>query len=168
MYGEGRIGWAAELNVASALVLNKFQNKSYFYGIDGLKNYGLLNDPSLSAPITPATVNGKVSWDDKDGQAVYDDIVRLYKQLVTQTKGLIERTDSMKLCLSPSAEVHLTKTNAYKVNVSDLLAKNFPELTTVSAVEYTTAAGELLQLIAEKLDGQDVGYCAFYGKTAGA
>ncbi len=28
MYGAGRIGYAAELNVASALVLNKFQNKS--------------------------------------------------------------------------------------------------------------------------------------------
>lgn len=53
MYGAARIGWAAELNVASALTLNKFQNKSYFYGIAGLANYGLLNDPSLSAPITP-------------------------------------------------------------------------------------------------------------------
>lgn len=51
MYGAARIGWAAELNVASALTLNKFQNKSYFYGIAGLANYGLLNDPSLSAPI---------------------------------------------------------------------------------------------------------------------
>ncbi|STD85207.1 Uncharacterised protein [Escherichia coli] len=42
MYGAARIGWAAELNVASALTLNKFQNKSYFYGIAGLTNYGLL------------------------------------------------------------------------------------------------------------------------------
>ncbi|ECQ0950364.1 DUF2184 domain-containing protein, partial [Salmonella enterica subsp. enterica] len=39
MYGAARIGWAAELNVASALTLNKFQNKSYFYGIAGLANY---------------------------------------------------------------------------------------------------------------------------------
>ena len=53
MYGAARIGYAAELNVASALVLNKFQNKSYFFGIDGLMNYGLLNDPSLTASITP-------------------------------------------------------------------------------------------------------------------
>lgn len=52
LYGAGRIGYAAELNVASALVLNKFQNKSYFYGIAGLENHGLLNDPSLSAPVT--------------------------------------------------------------------------------------------------------------------
>ncbi|EBL1235557.1 DUF2184 domain-containing protein, partial [Salmonella enterica] len=126
MYGAARIGWAAELNVASALTLNKFQNKSYFYGIAGLANYGLLNDPSLSAPITPDTVDGKLKWDDKDGQGVYDDVVKLFKQLVKQTNGHIERTDKMKLCMSPLAEVNLTKTNQYKVNVSDLLAKNFP------------------------------------------
>lgn len=113
MYGAARIGWAAELNVASALTLNKFQNKSYFYGIAGLANYGLLNDPSLSAPITPDTVDGKLKWDDKDGQGVYDDVVKLFKQLVKQTNGHIERTDKMKLCMSPLAEVNLTKTNQY-------------------------------------------------------
>lgn len=70
MYGAGRIGYAAELNVASALVLNKFQNKSYFYGIAGLENYGLLNDPSLSAPVTPAATGsgGSVTWQLKTGK----------------------------------------------------------------------------------------------------
>lgn len=164
MYGAARIGWAAELNVSSALTLNKFQNKSYFFGIEGLQNYGLLNDPSLSAPITPDEVSGKLKWDDKDGQAVYDDVVKLYKQLVKQTNGHIERTDAMKLCMSPSSEVNLTKTNGYKVNVSDLLQKNFPNLTVETAVEYTTDAGEVVQLIAERLGEQDTGYCAFTEK----
>lgn len=164
MYGAARIGWAAELNVSSALTLNKFQNKSYFFGIEGLQNYGLLNDPSLSAPITPDEVNGKLKWDDKDGQAVYDDVVKLYKQLVKQTNGHIERTDAMKLCMSPSSEVNLTKTNGYKVNVSDLLQKNFPNLTVETAVEYTTEAGEVVQLIADRLGEQDTGYCAFTEK----
>ncbi|EAB8476346.1 DUF2184 domain-containing protein [Salmonella enterica subsp. enterica] len=164
MYGAARIGWAAELNVASALTLNKFQNKSYFYGIAGLANYGLLNDPSLSAPITPDTVDGKLKWDDKDGQGVYDDVVKLFKQLVKQTNGHIERTDKMKLCMSPLAEVNLTKTNMYKVNVSDLLAKNFPAMTIETAVEYTSDAGELVQLIAERLGEQDTGYCSFTEK----
>lgn len=53
-YGEGRIAWAQQLNTASALTLNKFQNKSYFFGVAGLKNYGILNDPNLPASITPA------------------------------------------------------------------------------------------------------------------
>lgn len=166
MYGAARIGYAAELNVASALVLNKFQNKSYFFGIDGLMNYGLLNDPSLTASITPnaAGAGGAVTWASKDGQAVYDDIVKLYGQLVSQTKGLIERTDSMTLAMSPSAEVNLTKTNMYNVNVSDLLKKNFPNLRVETAVEYSTDAGELVQLIADRLGEQDTAYAAFTEK----
>lgn len=167
MYGAARIGWAAELNVASALVLNKFQNKSYFFGIEGLENYGLLNDPSLSAAITPAATgkDSSLKWDDKDGQAVYDDIAgRLFRQLVKQTNGHIERTDPMKLCMSPNAEVNLTKTNMYNVNVTDQLKKNFPAMTIETAVEYSTDAGELVQLIAERLGEKDTGYCAFTEK----
>ncbi|MHC5174341.1 DUF2184 domain-containing protein [Serratia rhizosphaerae] len=164
MYGAGRIGWATELNVASALVLNKFQNKSYFLGIEGLENYGLLNDPSLSAPITPDEVDGKIQWDDKDGQAIYDDIVKLYKQLTKQTKGLVERTDPLKMGLSPNSEANFTKTNMYGVNVTDLLKKNFPNLTIETAVEYSTEAGEVVQLFAERLGEQDTGYCAFTEK----
>ncbi|MGD9424001.1 DUF2184 domain-containing protein [Pantoea sp. NSTU24] len=166
MYGAARIGYAAELNVASALVLNKFQNKSYFYGIAGLLNYGLLNDPSLPAPITPgATGTGSgVTWSTKDGQAVYDDIAKLYGQLVAQTKGLIERDSPMTLAMSPTAEVALTKTNMYNVNVSDLLKKNFPNLTIKTAVEYSTPAGEMVQLIADRLGEQDTAYAAFTEK----
>ena len=61
--GVARIDWAARLNIASALVLNKFQNNSYFFGIAGLLNYGALNDPSLSAALTPATKTaGGTGW----------------------------------------------------------------------------------------------------------
>ena len=42
MAGQAKINWASELNVASALVLNKFQDNSYFFGIAGLQNYGCL------------------------------------------------------------------------------------------------------------------------------
>lgn len=167
MYGAARIGYAAELNVSSALVLNKFQNKSYFYGIAGLENYGALNDPSLQPSVTPAATGtgGSVEWDDKDGQAVYDDIAgRLWKQLVAQTKGLVERTDRLKLGMSPTLEVNLTKTNMYNVNVTDQLKKNFPNLTIETAVEYTTNAGEIVQLIAERLGEQDTTYAAFTEK----
>ncbi|HGI5916519.1 TPA: DUF2184 domain-containing protein [Yersinia enterocolitica] len=167
MYGAGRIGYAAELNVASALTLNKFQNKSYFFGIDGLENYGLLNEPSLSASVTPGATGtgGSVKWADKDGQAVYDDIAgRLYARLIAQTKGLIERTDSMTLAMSPEMEVNLTKTNMYNVNVSDQLKKNFPNLRVETAVEYATTAGELVQLIADRLGDQDTAYAAFTEK----
>lgn len=167
MAGQAKINWSAELNIASALVLNKFQDNSYFFGIAGLQNYGLLNDPNLSAPIAPgATGTGSGTlWSTKDGQQVYDDISqRLFAQLVTQTRGLVTRRDKMKLCMSPEIEVNLTKTNQYNVNVSDLLAKNFPNLTVETAVQYATGSGQLVQLIAESIDGQNVGTAAFTEK----
>lgn len=166
MYGAARIGYAAELNVASALTLNKFQNKSYFYGIQGLENYGLLNDPSLPPSITPIPLDtsGAVKWASKDGQGVYDDIAKLFGQLVAQTKGLIERDAAMTLGMSPTSEVNLTKTNTYNVNVTDQLKKNFPNLRVITAVEYTTEAGEMVQLIADKLGETDTAYAAFTEK----
>lgn len=167
MAGQAKINWASELSIASALVLNKFQDNSYFFGIAGLQNYGLLNDPNLSAPIAPgATGTGSGTlWSTKDGQQVYDDISqRLFAQLVSQTRGLVTRRDKMKLCMSPEIEVNLTKTNQYNVNVADLLAKNFPNLTVETAVQYATGSGQLVQLIVESIDGQNVGSAAFTEK----
>jgi len=166
MYGEARIAYAAELNTASALILAKFQNETYFYGISGLQCYGLLNDPSLPASITPlveAGVTG-LTWDDKDGQGVYNDINALYKQLVSQTRGLVNRKSAMTLALSPEAEANFPKTNQYGINVEDLIKKNFPNLVVKTAIEYDTDSGELMQLIADALDGQDTGYTSFTEK----
>lgn len=165
-YGEAQINYAAELNVASALTLGKFQNKSYFFGISGLKNYGMLNDPALSAPITPLDDgNGNLAWNDKDAEAIYNDIAQgLYKKLATQLNGQLERTDPMTLSMSPGIEVNLTKTNMYKVNVTDLLQKNFPNMRIETAVEYTTDAGEMVQLKLEKVDNKTTGYGAFTEK----
>lgn len=166
MWGLARIGYAAELSTASALVLNKFQNKSYFFGIAGMQNYGLLNDPNLSAPITPAATGtgSGTTWATKDGAQIYADVGLLYGKLVSQTKGLIERDSPLKLVMSPVSEVNLTKTNQYNVNVTDQLKKNFPNLVVETAVEYSTTSGELVQLIASSLDGQDTGTCAFTEK----
>jgi hypothetical protein len=166
MAGLAKIDYAANLNVASALALDKFMNKSYFFGIAGLQNYGLLNDPSLITPITPAAtgIGSGTLWSTKDGAAIYGDLVSLYGQLVSQTRGLVQRDAPMTLVMSPEIEVNLTKTNQYNVNVSDLLKKNFPNLKVQSAVEYNTTGGQLVQLIVDSVDGQKVGYCAFSEK----
>ena len=158
--GTARVDLAAQKNIAAALVLNKFQNKSYFFGVAGLRNYGLLNDPSLLAPISPAVG----TWAAQDAQAIYTDIQRLYAKLVTQTKGLIERDSPMTLALSPASESNFTKTNVYNVNVSDQIKKNFPNLRVEVAIEYATTSGELVQLIANNLDGQQTAECAFNEK----
>lgn len=146
--GAAKLDWVARKQIAAALVLNKFQNKSYFYGVSGLANYGILNDPSLSASLPGA------DWGPLSADQVFASIQgALYARLVSQTKGLIDRATPMKMILSPENEVNLLKTNQYNVNVVDQLKKNFPGLTIETAPEYSTAAGEIVQLVVESYEG---------------
>lgn len=146
--GAAKLDWVARKQISAALVLNKFQNKSYFYGISGLKNYGLLNDPSLSASLPGA------DWDSLTADAVFASIQgALYGRLIGQTQGLVDRDARMKLILSPANEVNLLKTNQYNVNVVDQLKKNFPNLDIETAPEMSTAAGELVYLVVEEYEG---------------
>lgn len=160
--GLARIDWANRVNIASVLTLNKYQNKTYFFGVEDLQNYGLLNDPGLSAPIAPPTGD----WADPatTGLEVYGDIQALYAQLQTQAKGLVELDTSMTLAMSPISEVALTKVTAFNVNVMDMIKKNFPKLKVMTAPEYSTDSGELVQLIADEVEGQRTADVAFTEK----
>jgi hypothetical protein len=164
--GLAKIDWANRLNIASALTLNKYQNKTYFFGVSGLQNYGLLNDPSLSAPITPATKTaGGTSWSNGTPTENYNDVLKLFKQLVSQANGLIDQETAMTLALSPTARANFGKTNEiFATNVEDMLKKNFPNLTIKTAPEYSTTSGELVQLIVDELEGQRTASCAFTEK----
>jgi len=171
--GLARINWAAQLNESSVLVLNKFQNKTYFFGVAGLQNYGLLNDPGLSAPIQPGpkaynsqahgpwVTSGVVT---ATANEIFADIQSLFYQLVAQSNGLVQMDSRMTLAMSPGSEVALTATNAFNVNVADLLKKNFPNIRVETAVEYATTAGNLVQLIVDQVEGQETGYMAFNEK----
>ena len=177
--GLARINWVSEIDVAAATVLTKFANLAYFFGIGGLQNYGLTNDPNLPAAITPATKSyGGVKWVNNGvivatANEVYADIQSLYLQLVTQTAGLVQQDTKMVLAMSPGSSVALTATNSFNVNVSDLLKKNFPNIRIETAVQYGAlsasnpqgiAGGNLVQLIAEEIEGQQTGNCAFNEK----
>ncbi len=165
-----KIDWASRLNIASAIVLDKFQNQTYFFGIAGLQNYGLLNDPTLSAALTPGVkvastplwVSGGVVT--ATANEVYTDIQSLYTKLVTQANGLVDQNTPTVLAMSPTSAVALTATNSFNVNVSDLLKKNFPNIRFETAPQYATTAGQLVQLIATSIEGQETGYCAFTEK----
>lgn len=167
--GVARVAFAQNLNIASTLTINKAANKIAAFGVAGLDNYGLLNDPDLPAGITPnATGTGSGTlWSTKDGAAVYGDIQTLYTQAVTQLNGNLERDAKMTLALSPAMEPNLTKTNQYNVNVYDQLKKNFPNMRIISAVEYSGAGAgstELMQLIVDEIDGQKTAQVCFTEK----
>jgi hypothetical protein len=166
----GKIDWAAQVNNASVIVLNKFQNNSYFYGLTGLQNYGLLNDPTLTAALTPSTKAATgTKWTNNNvvvatANEVYGDIQSLYLALVSQTGGLIDMQSKLTLAMSPASEVAMTATNSFNVNVEDLLKKNFGNIRIVTATQYSTAAGNLVQMIADDIQGQKTGTTAFTEK----
>ncbi len=160
-----RIDWSNRVNIASVLTLNKFQNKSYFFGVQGLHNYGMLNDPSLLDSISPTVkAAGGTGWANATALEVLADIQALYTQLQTQANGLVELDTKMTMAMSPVSEVALTKTTEFNVNVADLIKKNFPGLTVKTAPEYATAAGEFVQLIADEVEGQRTMAVAFTEK----
>lgn len=164
-YSEAKINWAQRLVISSAMTLDKFQNNIYFYGVANLQNFGLLTDPSLPASITPLVVGGQTQWSFKDGQGVYNDIQALYNQLVSQTNGLVNTKSPLVLALSPTSEANFTKTNSFNVNTNDQIRKNFPNLRIETAVQYgLLAAGSLVQMFAEELEGQRTVECAFNEK----
>lgn len=157
--GEAKIDYVARVNEASVNALNRFQNKTYLFGVKGLQNYGVLNDPSL-----PATTAAAKTWANSTGEEVYESIRKLFQTLLKQTGGKIDMNTSLLLVCSPTASVDLTKTNQYNVNVIDQLKKNFPNLRVETIPEYSAASGETVQLIVEELDGQRTLDCAFTEK----
>jgi hypothetical protein len=165
LYGAAAISYSTELNTATALVHAKFMNKSYFNGIAGLQNYGLLNDPSLSAALTPATkaATGTL-WNNATPTEVNADIQALYTKLQTQLGGNLSLDSEMVLAMSPATEVFLLNTNSFGISVKDLLKKNFPNMRIETAPEYGTVGGNLMQLIVTQIDGIRTGYAAFTEK----
>lgn len=178
--GLGRLNLVSALDAAAADGLNRFSNLSYFYGIAGILNFGLFNDPNLGAPLTPATkANGGTGWFTADGHPnataneVYNDVVAIYQTIVIQNAGNVNKKTPMVLGLSPGSEVALTFTNSFNVNVEDLLKKNFPGLRIQTAIQYGAltadnpqgvAGGNFMQLIAEKIKTQKTAFCAFNEK----
>lgn len=170
--GLAKLDFASRINMASILTLNKFQNLSYFFGVGGLQNYGLLNDPNLLPALTPAIkAAGGTEWlnpttfePNATAQEVYADIQTMFANLQNQAQGLVTLESKLTLAMSPVSEVALTFTNEFKVNVSDLLEKNFPNLTVKTAPEYATASGNLVQMIADEVEGQRTAITAFTEK----
>lgn len=178
--GLARLNWVSEINRAAASVLNRYMNLTYLFGVAFLQNYGLTNDPNLPAALTPTTkAAGGTAWFTTGGSPnataneVYNDIVMMFENLVVANNGLVDKDTKLKLVMSPGSEVALTFTNSFNVNVEDLLKKNFPGLEIMTVPQYGVrtnsnsqgiAAGNLVQMIAESIEGQDTGFCAYNDK----
>jgi len=174
--GLARIGWAAEQKAAAIAGLNKFQNQTYFKGVTGLQNYGIINDPALNAAIAPGPkAAGGVAWQvgntiNATPNEMFTDIQGLVSQLIAQSDGNIDVDDELVLAMSPRSKNAITATNTFNVNTMALIKNNYPNMRIESAVQYGAltaqntlgnAAGETVQLFAPKANEQKSGYCAF-------
>jgi hypothetical protein len=156
-----RVDWAARMNIASALVLNRFQNRTYF-GVAGLQNYGGLNDPSLSASLTPTTKTaGGTSWSVALPTEILADVQKMFIQLQTQTGSNLQLDETMTLSLHSTSETYLANTNSFGLTAAEMVKKVFPNIRIVNAVEYLSGTTYSAQLIVDSIDGQKTADAGF-------
>lgn len=175
-----RINYVGELTSAASGLLNRFGNLAYAFGLVGLQNYGLLNNPYLSAYLSPAVKAwGGTTWFNNGSPAataneVYNDILAVVEQIINQTNGAVEMDTPMTLGLSPQSQLAMKFTNSFGVSVAGLLKEGFPNMKIVPAPQYGqktstnnqgySAVGNAFQIIVDKIDNQKVAYPAFNEK----
>lgn len=166
-WGAAGLNYASELDTALAIKFGKVQNKSYFYGITGLVNYGLLNDPSLITPISPGTkanVTQGVTWLLATAIEVYNDFKAIYTKLNVQMGYNLDMDAAMTLVTSTNRQPQLSVINDFGVTAKEMIAKSFPNVKFETAPEYTTVGGELVQLMVTDFEGVKTAYPAYTEK----
>lgn len=165
---EAKINLMADKQKAAARVLDIDANKFYLRGVAGKRIYGALNDPSLPAPIAPQPTgtSNSILWANKTTKQRYEDILFLFQNLVTATKGLVSKDSPLKLVMSPQLAVDLASATDFNVSVQDMLDKYFRKLEIVTVPElYDASTGETMQLIATEVLGQRTGELAYSEKV---
>lgn len=162
-----KIQLAADKQRSAAHVIDVDSNLFYLLGVAGRNIYGLLNTPNLPAAISPLPTGtgGSVLWARKNTQAIYDDILALFEQLVKQGDGWIDQSSGLTLVISPASSVLLGKATDYNISVQDMLNKYFTNLKIVTLPELADEkTGESIMLIADEMSGNPTGELGFSDK----
>jgi hypothetical protein len=175
-----RINYVGDLGRAAGTMLNRFGNLTYAFGVAGLQNYGLLNNPYLSSYLTPAVKAwGGTTWFNGTSPAataneVYNDVLAVVQKIIQQTDGAVTLESPMTLALSPSSQEGMLFANSFGVFVKGLLKEGLPQLKIKTAVQYGAQTstnsqgyspiGNAMQIIINEIDGQKVCYPAYNEK----
>jgi hypothetical protein len=169
--GAAKLQLVSEKQQAAAKTLDKFLDLTYHFGISGLMNYGLLNDPSLPAALTPSTkAAGGVKWVNAGvvnatAAEIYMDFQSMYNQLATVSNGYITQDTSFKMVYPNTVAGALTAINSFGITIKAFIKESFPNVEFVSDPRYATTGGNVVQLIAKEFDGNNTGYCGFNEKS---
>lgn len=151
--GMARINLAAEKQRSAANTLDIAMNRADFFGVDGLRIYGLTNDPNLPSAVTLASgAAGSVLWSKKTTNEIFNDIVLLVGDVSKRSKGLVDSSSKMKLIVSPENGISLEQSTQYNKSVKEMMKGAFPNMEIVVAEEMNSSSGNMVQVWAEADD----------------
>lgn len=154
-----KISLAGDKQRAAANALDMDANRFAFLGVAGLRNYGLLNSPNLPAALTAAATGegSSTSWASKTTVQIYQDVLDLFQQLVTQAGGWIDENSPLILALPPALAVALGTANEYGKTPREMLGDYFRRLRIVTVPEMAAEGSNTMMLMAEEVRGMPTG-----------
>jgi hypothetical protein len=129
------------------------------YGIAGLSITGLLNNPNISAALTPdADASSNTDLYQMNALDMYDNINRLFLEVIQNSGGTVDANSKFVLASSPKmiSAIKSKRSNALNLPaeaVFDMLKKSYPSLREVMIPETETAAGTEIYLRVEEING---------------
>lgn len=162
-----KISLASDKQRAAANILDLDGNRFNLLGVAGKQIYGLLNAPNLNAALTAAATgtSSSTEWADKTTLQIYQDLLDLFQQLVTQANGWIDENSRIILALPPALSVSLGTPNEYGRTPLGMIREYLPNLRIVTVPEMATDSENTMMMIAEEIMGNPVGELGFSEKV---
>lgn len=161
--GAGQFDMLGQRRLAQSQALNKWNNRTYFYGVSGMPNYGALNDPNLNAANVPSVGTGGTTWAEKvtnktDGALdIYQDFLNAYGRIQSNAQGVLDKdmdeTTPIRFVVSPASRQYLKAVNTFGLSVEGMIKDAFPNSEVTTAPEMATDAGNLLYAFVPELEG---------------
>lgn len=161
--GAGQFDMLGNRRKAQSMVLNKWTNRTYAYGVANMPNYGVLNDPNLLATNAPGTGTGGITWAEKatnktDGALdIYQDFLNAYGRIQARAQGVLDadmnEETPMVFVIPPASRQYLKVVNTFGLSVEGMIKDAFPNSRVETAPEMATEGGNMLYAFVPELEG---------------
>lgn len=161
--GAGGFDMLGQRRIAQSNVLNKWTNRTYAYGVDGMPNYGVLTDPNLNPANTPTKGAGGTTWAQKatnktDGALdIYQDFLAAYGRIQANAEGVLDadmdETTKLVFVIPPACRQYLKIKNTFGLSVEGMIKEAFPNSEVKTAPEMQAGGVNYLYAFVPELDG---------------